>query len=182
MQLRGRVRAACASGLVLFLALGVVGTVAGPAPAQPDDRLAAAGDLAGFIPEAVRYACWIDSGLGPAAFGVDVASVRVGLRCPGTDGVDFVEYFLFSNNAAMNRAYKVMAGTAGSDAVRSTAGNCPSEGSWDFSGRRPSRVLLHHPVRGRGAGTGVGTGNRRATVDLRRPRHRRSRRDAAGQH
>jgi hypothetical protein len=144
MQLRGRVRAACASGLVLFLALGVVGTVAGPAPAQPDDRLAAAGDLAGFIPEAVRYACWIDSGLGPAAFGVDVASVRVGLRCPGTDGVDFVEYFLFSSNAAMNRAYKVMAGTAGSDAVRSTAGNCPSEGSWDFSGRTAGRVACYY--------------------------------------
>ena len=134
------VRAVCAGCVVLGLALGVVGTVAAPAPAATDTTLAAAATLAGFIPKNERGQCKIDPHPAQPAFGAGGASIQAALYCPDIEGISDVEYYLFSDNAAMNSVYNLLVGDAGSEPVRSTDGNCPSNGNWNLSGKTAGQV------------------------------------------
>jgi hypothetical protein len=96
--------------------------------------------LIGFVPKDVRYQCTMYPTPAPGGFQTAPGTILVGLRCPNSDGVGFAEYYLFSDNAAMNDMYSKTIGDAGSQPTRSAEGNCPSDGTWDFSGHEAGRL------------------------------------------
>ena len=149
MGFRTWARAVCALILVMGAALGVTGVVvrtqpAGAATATTDDVRAAAAELVGFIPEDVRYQCTIDTNPRPSSVQTAPGTIRVGLDCPGTDGVELVQYYLFADNGAMNNVYTQAIGSAGTDPVRSEEGKCPSDGTWTLDGKEAGKSACYY--------------------------------------
>jgi hypothetical protein len=138
-------RAVGACCVVSALSLGLVVVGAAPAPAQTDSTLAGAAALIGFIPKDVRYDCTIDPApTNPSGSPADAGAIRVGLVCPGADGVSFVEYYLFTSSAAMNSFHTQSVNAVGSALARDPAGNCPSDDTWDLAGQVVGQVACYY--------------------------------------
>lgn len=148
------------------LVVGLLGTVAAAAPAQPDDTLTAAAELAGFIPQDVRYGCSIDPNPTPVNVQAAAGSIRVGLRCPAADGVNFVEYYLFATNTAMKSVYTQVMGPHASEPVRSVAANCPSDGTWNFAGQEAGQSGCFYSTGALDKATGAVTTGPEYVIDI----------------
>jgi hypothetical protein len=136
-----RAVAACA---LVGATLGVGGAAASAATVAADPARAAAAKLVGFVPEDVRYQCTMYPKPAPGGFQTAPGAILVGLTCPSPGGVGNAEYYLFSDNAAMNDIYAKAIGDAGSQPTRSAEANCPSDGTWEFSGHEAGRLGCYY--------------------------------------
>jgi hypothetical protein len=128
-----------------FVALAIV-AVASPAPAAlapADEELAAAQELAGFVPASERYGCVIGTDLA-SDFESAPGTPEVGITCPATAGVERVRYFRFADTDTMDAVYTAFAGPAGTDPVQSEEGECPGEGPWDFGKGTAGRLACYY--------------------------------------
>ena len=80
--------------------------------------------------------------------------IRVGLECPASDGVVGVEYYLFSTTDEMNSIYSQIVSDSGSEPARSSAENCPSDGTWSLGGQDVGKLGCYYSTQQTDPSTG----------------------------